>query len=319
MEVKYSVIFICQSGDIEIKSILLALSLKDHVGPEVELIAAIPRPGDQTYYPSIKAKSLLNALNVKTIEFENPYLKNKKVETGDLFTNKSFCLNISCQGKYIIFLDSDILCLNKFSLSEELLEPDFLAKQVDFANVRNWEILYKHFRLKIPDEEFICSVDKKTSPPYFNSGVFIIKQDKAKNLGDTWFQIFQEITTCNLMTDNYLRRHQASLALAVQKLCLSYSMLDVELNFPVRSKKTRNAERIIFAHYHDAETAVVVDPIRKHIDQKLLQYPQLSGIINQNKIWRRLFNSRFKFYFRIYTRLKYRILNIIKIVMVPLP
>ena len=106
---KYGFVFICQQGELEIKSMLLATSLKRYLRCEYELVAAIPEPATRWGSISKNTLDLIQTLGVRTAPVINRINENYPIG------NKVACLGIETQAEKIVFLDSDILCLREFA------------------------------------------------------------------------------------------------------------------------------------------------------------------------------------------------------------
>ena len=288
---KYSFIFICQRGELEIQSVLLALSLKKYLKCDYELIAAIPTMYGDIYEPGEITIKFLKKLNIRIEYFKNKYCINKtKKKIGDWFSNKAYSLTIPVACEKIIFLDSDILCIRKFKHESRFFNVDFNAKQENQANVKEWNEIYSLFKIDIPKLRVPCSVDRNYLPPYFNSGFFGINKSLAKELCKVWIEVFETITNNNIIK-NEIRRNQASLAVAIQKMGITYEMLDNSYNFPAR-RKTINKKNIpIFAHYHDVETVFRTPVLKNLVVSFINQYEQVGKLIEKNPQWNKIFNG----------------------------
>ena len=69
---KYCFVFVCQQGELEIKSALLAASLKHFLRCRHELVAALPEPEAVWGRPSDATLALLDQLGVRQVPINNP-------------------------------------------------------------------------------------------------------------------------------------------------------------------------------------------------------------------------------------------------------
>jgi len=68
---KYCFVFICQQGELEIKSMLLAASLKENLQCDYELVSAIPQPESRWGKISENAEKLIDQLGIRKVTIEN--------------------------------------------------------------------------------------------------------------------------------------------------------------------------------------------------------------------------------------------------------
>ena len=127
---KYCFVFVCQQGELEIKSMLLAASLKENLRCNYELIAAIPQPESRWGKISENTEKLIKKLGIRKVEIEN------QIDLNYPIGNKVSCFGIESGADKIIFLDSDILCVRNFN-PEKYLIHSFNAKPADLPTFKN--------------------------------------------------------------------------------------------------------------------------------------------------------------------------------------
>ena len=226
-------------------------------------------------------------MGVSVLNFENPFLKSRqKLLEGDLFSNKYYPLPLLPKSDYTIFMDSDLLLINKLDFSEAIHGADFFAKPVCYMNESRWEQLYGLFGLEVPSNRILATVDQQEGPPYFNGGMFSIKSKLTNDLFKTWTETFGKITESNIMHDNLVNREQAALAISIARLNLSYHALSEYLNFPARSKQITEDTIPAFIHYHDPES-IYKNKEAVQVARKLfIAYPALFEIASKLKNWK---------------------------------
>lgn len=284
---KYTIYCIIQPGELEIQSLLLLSSLKKSLPGDYQLFTCIPDTGrdDTAFQPG--TADLLKDMGVSVLNFENPFLKSRqKLLEGDLFSNKYYPLPLLPKSDYTIFMDSDLLLINKFDLSEAIYGADFFAKPVCYMNESRWEELYGLFGSGIPSHRVMATVDQREGPPYFNGGLFAIKSRLASDLFKTWTETFEKISESNIMHDNLVNREQAALAISIALLNCSYHLLSEDLNFPARSKQIPEDTTPALIHYHDPES-IYKNKKAFHVARKLfIAYPVLFEIASKLKNWK---------------------------------
>jgi hypothetical protein len=241
---RYCFVFVCQAGELEIKALLLAASLKRFVRCDYELVAAVPGPVAVWGELSASTIQVLQALDVRIEPVLNPIDPSYKIG------NKLACLGISTRAEKIVFLDSDILCLDEFN-DEHLFDVPFAAKPADLrtfsADVKDWAPAYAAAGVAPPQLHLPTTVSSEFGLPYFNSGV--IFADAKADLGSAWVRCARAIDAEPSMKPHRHWLDQVSLAIAVRQLGLSYASLDERFNFPAHLKPLP-AQGVIFCHYH---------------------------------------------------------------------
>ena len=267
---KYSFIFICQKGELEIQSMLLATSLRENLKCEYELIAALPVPEERWGKPSKDTLNYLENLGVKIKSVVNSIDPNYPIG------NKVSCLSLEATGDIKIFLDSDILCLRPFSHSNEFNAP-FCAKPVDLYLLPKkdelWEKIYSSFNLKMPNERIEATVSKELIPPYFNAGFIAVHN--SIDFGGTWLKICKSIDSNPEIPYKRPWLDQLAIPIAVKILGIQYTCLDDKFNYPCHKKPLVKSDLPYFAHYH-SPNILLKD---KYLRKKVKQFAKKNGVL----------------------------------------
>ncbi|MFC2112204.1 hypothetical protein ACFLTA_02965 [Bacteroidota bacterium] len=286
---EFSVVFICQPGELEIKAALLAASLRQNWGYGLDLHCGIPEILGTETLPMNHTIDFLESLDTKIHKFKNPIINNEpRSMPGSKFSNKLFCFPKDLKNDRVLFLDSDIICLKKPDL-HNTIESEFASCQAFRSLNLNWKELYSLTEIPDPGIRVKSILDGKTGPPYFNSGVFTIA---TKHLGlflSEWQRLFQ--FSRELLKDEKHLHHsdQISLSLAVQKLELSYEILPKNYNFP--SGNYLADENSYFAHYHGPEK-ILRDPLLYRTTVKLAnKYPDIVKIAGNYHFWKEMISE----------------------------
>lgn len=242
--VRYAFVFVCQAGELEIKALLLAASLKRFLRCEHELIAAVPTPASTWGELAEETRALLQQLGVRIEPIVNP------IDPDYRIGNKLACLDVPTRAGTVVFLDSDIVCLRDFG-EPDCLRVGFAAKPADLrtfaASAEAWAPLYAAAEVALPDLHLPTTVSGEFGLPYFNSGV-IFAAAGAK-LGQAWIDCARAILQVPAMREQRHWLDQVSLAIAVHKLGLVYSALDERFNFPAHLKSVPDDQPFL-CHYH---------------------------------------------------------------------
>ena len=308
---KYAFVFVCQEGNLEIQSLLLAASLKRFLKCNYELIAAVPLPAEKMGKPKDITINLLKKMGVKIVNIFNELVdKAPKVTRSILVTNKIYCLKIPTSAEKLIFVDSDMLCYDDF-FGDICFSIPFNARLVggvnstvhpngkwgqiyDAADTKMSNLRIKKTRQKYYDPEF------SFTPPYFNSGFIAINKNLAAKLSNLWLECYKKIRSKNLIEDLFYTE-QISLSVALHKMDIPYSILNID--YPDLS----------FCHYHFLEQLRNNNKMRKLARSLIKDYPKIKEIIkyNPDPNWKFLI-SRIRTIWIFFRRiLKFTIRNII--------
>ncbi len=282
---RYAFVFVCQAGELEIKALLLAASLKRFLRCDYELIAALPTPASTWGELAPETRELLQQLGVRIEPIVNPIDPDYKIG------NKLACLDVPTRAERIVFLDSDILCLRDFAKADCLRVP-FAAKPADLrtfaAGVEAWQPLYAAAGVELPQLRLPTTVSGEFGLAYFNSGV--IFADAASALGKAWIECARTILQVPAMREQRHWLDQVSLAIAVHKLGLAYSGLDERFNFPAHLKPVPD-ELPFFCHYHWPRI-IGREPLLMALVRDLVrEYPAIAGHMAGNAEWNSLLHA----------------------------
>src|SRR5690606_11905070 len=127
------VVFVIQSGKLELKALLLASSLRQELGEAVRLVAACPQHADWGELDAA-TRAVLRELNVELIAFEPTFAP------GYVIGNKVDALAWMADDRLSVFVVSDMLCLGAFASDE--LRGQGAKKQLTLAgkpaDLRTW-------------------------------------------------------------------------------------------------------------------------------------------------------------------------------------
>lgn len=276
----YCFVFVCQQGELEIKSLLLVASLKRFLCCEYELIAALPMPETQWGRPSEITLVLLQDFGVRTVQICNPI-------GGDYpIGNKIACFSIETVADKIIFLDSAILCLSEFHHDKRFHIP-FNAKPADLrtftTDLGHWKRVYESVGLLLPETRVFTTVSGELTPPYFNSGVIAVH--RGTRFGQVWEECCHVIEANPDIQNKRPWLDQIALPLAVQKCGLEFDCLDEHFNHPTHLKPLNSQRLPLFCHYH-ASTVIRREPqLNRLVIELVKAYPALHEVITSHTDW----------------------------------
>lgn len=275
----FAFVFVCHGGELEIKSLLLAASLREIFGVAPELIAAVPQPASVWREPSPAAIAMLRRLHVDMQAVENPI--GAEYPIG----NKLACFNVATRARTVAVLDSDILCLREFG-SDPAAETGFAAKPADKrtfpGGAEVWRPLYAAAGATIPQRTVRTTFSGEPGPPYFNSGVVFTRQ--PARLGAAWVECAR---TLNPLLEACGQRHwldQVALPIAVQNCGLDFTALDEDWNYPAHLHPI-GAAKPYFCHYHWPKIIAGEPLLRLRVRESAARHAELRDAIIAHPDW----------------------------------
>ncbi|MDM8557543.1 sulfotransferase [Candidatus Parabeggiatoa sp. HSG14] len=277
---KYCFVFVCQQGELEIKSMLLAASLKRYLRSEYELVAAIPHPPLRWGTISNNTLNLMKILGVRSVPIKNDIDENYPIG------NKVACLNIETSAEKIVFLDSDILCLREFSPQ---FDAPFNAKPADLSTFSSdnslWQQIYHLFQLPLPSWRVTSSTSGELMLPYFNAGVIAVQN--GLNFGKVWEECCQAIDADPSITNKRPWLDQIALPVAMARLNLDHACLDERFNYPAHLKPLPQSLPFL-CHYHWASVIRREPQLNQLVVELASDYPLLKKMLLAMPDWAQL-------------------------------
>ncbi len=276
-------VFICQSGDLEIKASLLAASIRRFCGPKSHIHVIEPSPPEVYGQVTTTVKEFLEKLGATWYSFTNPISDDYKIG------NKLNAFKIKAKGDRIIFLDSDTVFYKKFKNFEKYFGKDFAAKGADGQTfdsiVRpgwNWNNVYDLFSIPYPSMKWPGQITDEWGPPYFNAGVLVANPEL--DLSTQWIEICKNIRDCDIITNKYPWLDQVALPIAILKNDIDYQLLSDAFNFPLRYKTISDGKRPFIIHYHESKFILQSSPVYKLITDLVTDF-NISNIVSLHKSW----------------------------------
>ncbi|MEK7728151.1 MAG: hypothetical protein AAB354_07020 [candidate division KSB1 bacterium] len=272
-------VFVCQQGELEVMSAMLAASLRRVCGNEVNLHAVEPSPREVYGTVSPAARKFLDGLGVKWYSFSNPISDDYKI------FNKLNAFNIEPRGDRILFLDSDILIRRSLAPLESYFKRPFAAKsgnkQRFSRRAEDWQPAYGLFDLPVPEIRWPGSDSHEWAPPYFNAGVILV--DPALNFSELWIDTCRRIHFAESVQMANRGTVQVGLPVALYRSNIPYALLDQRFNFGLSKGwlQTRRAwaeEEAHVVHYFNPKN-LTVDPVIHREVWQLVKDFQLEEIL----------------------------------------
>ncbi|HSN01237.1 MAG TPA: hypothetical protein VLS52_09545 [Rudaea sp.] len=281
----FAFVFVCHGGELEIKSLLLAASLREIFGDAPQLIAAVPQPASVWRAPSSAALEMLRRLRVDVQTVENP------IGVEYPIGNKLACFGVTTQARTVAVLDSDILCLREFD-SDPAAATGFAAKPADKrtfpGGAEVWQPLYAACGMTPCARQVTTTFSGEPGPPYFNSGV--VFATAPARLGAAWVECAR---TLNPLLEAQGQRHwldQVALPIAARRCTLDWSELDEDWNFPAHLRPL-GASRPYLCHYHWPQVIAGEPRLRERVRELAARHAELRIAIAARAEWSPLLGS----------------------------
>lgn len=285
------IVFICQPGEFEIKSLLLAYSLyKKGIG---NLHAGIPA---MVYnHISVSTFQLFEKLGVHVFKFENAFIENRnKILRGDWMSNKHYALQKLNLSEHLLFLDSDIVC--KGYMEQFNQEYQLAAKPVDVSPNFDLEQLVRKAGITPTGKTTVSTIDTRQTLPYFNSGVLWINKKSAASIINAWQKYFHWLSQENILYSgsfDIFHRDQIALCMATEALKINFTELEESLNFPAR-RRNKIPSGVILAHYHDIYSIYKHPELMRVFNDFVQEFSDFRKVVERDFSWTLLANKQFR-------------------------
>jgi hypothetical protein len=282
---RYAFVFVCQGGDLEIKALLLAASLRRFLHCEYELVACIPKPEESWGVPSASTLSALKRLGVRTADIVNPLGRDYP------HANKIACLGVPVDAGKRIFLDSDIQLVRPFHDEARFGVPINL-KPADYRRISDetvWRKAYEAAGIAMPTARVRSTVSGEEGLPYFQGGFIAVRSDV--DLAGGWLECARKIDGVDGIPrwpgderqDKW--SDMTSLAVAVQKLGVEYDCLDEQYNYPAHVRPLDRRALPYFCHYHWPEVIAREPVLTALFDDAATAHPEIEALAASQEKW----------------------------------
>lgn len=279
-------VFICQGGELEAKSVLLAASLRCHAGGSHQLTAAIPGAADSWPQPEPGTLEVLKSLGVRCGSVRN------SVALDYPYGNKMECLAIPTDCSTTVYIDSDILMMRGFG-DDALPERPLCAvpASLSHATEHEWASFYAAYGLDMPEWHQLTLISQEPTPPYFNGGLLVVRGVPV--FGEMWAESCSRLRKIPGLPGKIRNRFldQFGVTIAAARLDLDIGVLPMQWNFPSWSLELGDAPTPIFFHYQTAERLCKEDRILASVKQVCDGYPQMRSVLTRFPAFGRLVDA----------------------------
>ena len=284
---KLAVAFVVHRGELEVKALLLAASLRRYWPREVELIACLPDASNQEDITTA-CREALESLGVRFARTSNP------VGSDYPIGNKLLCLDTETAVDRILFLDSDMIALLPAN-HEDLAAAfggGFAAKPADLATFKpeivKWALIYEACGAGIPNITVTATVSGETMAPYFNAGVVAV--DANSGFGRLWSECAAVVDALADVPRKRPHLDQIALPIAASKSGGKINFLGEEWNFPAHLRPLPSRLPKL-CHYHWPEVIEREPTLLDAVEDLNAGTPDLSAILGSDEKWRGVFRK----------------------------
>jgi FkbM family methyltransferase len=252
----FTFVFCAEPGKWEARALLLASSLRLHLGRSVPFVAAYPKGVG----PTSEAETALACLDVQVRFIENP------ISDSYPHAFKLAALQVPVETSHLVFLDSDLLCTRRFS-PRKVFGLEAAAKPADLLTYplpdspNAWDTVYRSLGMRVPMARMMTTHSREATVPYYNAGV--VSAPVAAGLGRHWQEVAQRLDDLPAVPGKLPRLDQVSLPLALARAGVKVRLLDERSNLPAHLKQDLDP-RAWLVHYHSGEV--------------LASHPRLAGV-----------------------------------------
>lgn len=284
----FTILFVCQAGELEIKTLLLAASLQKYLQGRCRCVAAVPGPKARWGRVSSQTYRVLADLGVDVVGITNPVGPHYPIG------NKIACLGLPVETEYAMFLDTDVVCLRPFDPARYFGAMDVYAKAADMLSFGRapaaWKEVYQVLGMTLPRRRTLTTLTHELGPPYFNAGVVIAR--RCSGLGQEWARIARIIDRAEHIGDKYPWLDQVALPVAIERLGLSLQCLGECFNYPLHLKPLPQGTLPFLCHYHWPGIIRREPRLGEVVRDLLHSHPGIAEVAARDTKWKEVLDDR---------------------------
>lgn len=287
--------FVIQRGELALKALLLAYSLRRYLGAGPRLVAACPDYADWGDLDTAVC-STLQQLNVELLHFTPEFAPDYPIG------NKVSALALLDNQQPAAFLDSDMLCLAPWVSSELLPEQaaqelSLAAKPADvktWGSDAQWAQLQQALDLTPTMQRVHCTVDGQLTPPYFNAGM--VATYHAQTLAAHWLERCQSIRgLAHPPEPIYPWLDQIALAVCSVTQVKQRYVLDERWNFPAHLRALPRTG-VNLCHYHRPGVILREPALLALVREAAAKHPAIQQLLATHAHWQPILLAKYPKY-----------------------
>ena len=286
------IVFVIQRGELALKALLLAYSLRKQLGATPRLVAACPDYADWgTLNTDVLA--VLQQLKVELLHFTPQFAPDYPIG------NKVSALALLNEQQPAMFLDSDMLCLAPWKSTdiiplEAAEQLSLAAKPADlqtWGNEQQWLQLQHSLDLPMITHRLHCTVDGKLTQPYFNAGMLATYH--PKQLAAHWLQYCKLIRNLDEPPEPiYPWLDQIALAVCSVTHIQQRHVVDESWNFPAHLRALPRSG-VQLCHYHRPGVVLREPALLALVREAAAKHKVIAQLLVEYSNWRPLLRARY--------------------------
>lgn len=266
-------------------AVLLAASLAEHAPRGSAMFAAVPEPVDVWGEPSAVTRAAFAHLGVRVVSVSAPFGRDRS------HGNKIAALRVPARADRLVFLDSDILALAPFR-DRRAFDADVAAKPADFQtwtdDIDVWRRTFESGGAALPSERVLTTVSGESTPPYFNSGVLVVRE--PARLADEWERCGKALMDVGLPFRE-MWSDQPALAVALQTCAVRVATVGEDLNFPAHQRSMPSDGSVVLCHYHWPKIIHADLTLRNVVCRLVVRHPPVGEVLKGDPQWRAILEA----------------------------
>lgn len=245
-----TICFVYQAGEIAQKATYLLESIRKF-SSDYTIYLGVPLP--TSVYGQIdetKLDALCHQYNAKVLYFENSISHSYKIGNKIQLLYEVSCI---CTTECLLFLDSDILQVNPFVITEEMQCHDISSKLADVKTYEYSPYLINKYHLPSDRTYMTTCIPEKMTVPYCNAGyIFLSANGCRKEFPKHWLQQAKEIYVDPHVMNKFPWLDQIALPITVHLEGMSINLVSEKYNYPFHIRNIL-ADSVVFCHYHSLD------------------------------------------------------------------
>jgi hypothetical protein len=293
-ENRINLVIICQKGRLEIESAFLHWTLIKNI-PNQKVTYNICIPDIDSLIPLGATINYFKTNQTSVHYFKNSFLESKKNFTNsDFISNKIYALQQLSDKNALVFLDSDMCCIQPFKADELYDSTSASLKIANRYKPIDWIHLFETYHIPQPKIFHKTAIDNMHIPPYFNAGVIGLGNQIKHQLLQKWQEYYLHLAKSGSVQGDKtftMYRDQIALTMALGAIDWPYKLLNEKFNFPFRAKSMRRNNLPALVHYHQPISLCSSRLLFNTFREFQNNYPFISDLVQQQSDWESLFNA----------------------------
>lgn len=276
-----TIAFVIHGGELEVKSALLAASLKQKCHGDIRRCAIVMQPEKRWGAISDAARAILERTGTEMIPCTN------QIDIDYPHGNKIAALeNIDGPA---IFLDSDMVMMRPFLTHYSLVGEDAAVKPADFPTFErsggDWQPVYDLFDLPLPQDMVRATISQEWMLPYYNAGMVFVKD--GRSFSKVWLDTSRIIDASDAVRAKRPWLDQVALPIAFARLGWEVGDADLDLNFPGHAQQLPSDETYLpyIMHYHSPDRIGICPRLTRDVHFYRSKYPELNTLFHAHEDW----------------------------------